>query len=354
MGKQDLFILRPMTDPSLLLAALTTKQALQPDSAASSAVITAPVVAQVAERSPSQAWANVQPETAVQPESSAQPPASPPSTVSQPQPKQRLQPVGQGTGSSLIEFSDAAPATPRSGPQLYAQRLAALRLGRLYTRLPATSFRSSWLQADRQPSYGQWRQLLALEARAVAGGQGNNRLAVMVGDSLSLWFPSDRLPTDQLWLNQAISGETTRQILYRLSDFSRTRPSVIYLMAGVNDLKQGVNDNEILWNLRQIMTRLRVTHPQANLVVQSILPTRVPHIPNARIVSLNRRIASLASQEGAIFLNLHALMVGQDGNLRPELTTDGLHLSQVGYEVWQWGLLQAETWIARAEARFGS
>ena len=266
------------------------------------------------------------------------------------QPKTLLKPnVQPDDRQDTTEFSQPTRALPSSGSQLYWQRFAAIRSGRLYTRLPIDSFREIWLRATKDPTYDQWRTLLALEAKAATSGQGDRRLSIMVGDSLSLWFPSDRLPTGQLWLNQAISGETTNAILQRLPAFDRTHPHAIYVMAGVNDLKQGATDNEILWNLRQIVRRLKQVHPNAQVIVQSVLPTSTAIVPGNRIGWLNQRLATIVKADGALFLDLYAQFADADGNLRPELTTDGLHLNANGYATWQTGLAHADTWIARGE-----
>jgi lysophospholipase L1-like esterase len=248
---------------------------------------------------------------------------------------------------SITEFAQPTSVLPRSGGQLYWQRFAAIRSGRLYTRLPIDSFREIWQQTTSNPTDRQWRQLLAMEARAATRGQGDRRLSIMVGDSLSLWFPSDRLPANQLWLNQAISGENTSAILRRLSTFAGARPQAIYVMAGVNDLKQGATDNEILWNLRQIVRRLKRTHPQAQIVVQSILPTRTAAVPGNRVGQLNQRLAAIAQEDGAAFLDLYTAFADVDGSLRDDLTTDGLHLNANGYQTWQAALAQADTRLAR-------
>ncbi len=261
-------------------------------------------------------------------------------------PERSLKLVELARSTQLAQLAQLA--RPRSSAQFYAQRIAALRAGRLYTRLPMNSFQSFWQSATGQPTYEQWRWLLALEAKAVAGGQGNRRLAVMVGDSLSMWFPSDRLPTGQLWLNQAISGDTSQGVLTRLNDFAQTRPSMVYVMAGINDLKRGVAEAEVLDNLEQIIQRLRSTHPQAQIVVQSLLPTRGVPIDNARINRVNRELRTIAAQKGAMYLDLHAQVMDGNGQLQARLTTDGLHLSPPGYEVWQWGLRQAEVLVAQA------
>ena len=47
------------------------------------------------------------------------------------------------------------------------------------------------------------------------------------------------------------------------------------------------------------------------------------------------------------YLNIHNWFTGTDGNLRPELTTDGLHLSPAGYQVWQFALEQIEYRVAQ-------
>ncbi|MEM6403546.1 MAG: SGNH/GDSL hydrolase family protein [Cyanobacteria bacterium P01_D01_bin.116] len=238
-----------------------------------------------------------------------------------------------------------------SGNQLYYERLAALKAGYIYTRL-ANDKRQSLLVTRRKPklTYQDWKKLLALEARAMTRGQGNNRLSIMLGDSLSLWFPTKGLPSGKLWLNQGISGDTSTGILRRLSAFSSTKPEAIYIMAGVNDLRKGTSDKVILSNHRRIVRRLKISHPNSYIIIQSILPTRRPKIPNIRIRKLNTQLARIAKEEGVNYVNIHKWFTDFKGELRQELTTDGLHLSLNGYEVWQAAIEQIEKKLAIAKA----
>ncbi|MDJ0737398.1 MAG: GDSL-type esterase/lipase family protein [Nostocaceae cyanobacterium] len=230
-----------------------------------------------------------------------------------------------------------------SGSQMYYQRLTALKAGQIYTRWSDDSWYPLWVSASkRRFSYQDWKILLALEARAIAKGQGDNRLSILLGDSLSMWFPTTKLPDGQLWLNQGISGDTSGGILSRLSAFSRTRPHAIYIMAGINDLRRGLTDEVILRNHRLIIRRLRRTHPQTQIIIQSILPTRRATLPNGRIRKLNQKLAAIAQQEGASYQDIHRWFTDSQGNLRRELTTDGLHLSANGYEVWRTAIRQIE------------
>jgi lysophospholipase L1-like esterase len=265
---------------------------------------------------------------------------SPVSTV----PFQPMSPHLSSANPASQPFPDVAdPASahstrPTSGSQLYQQRIATLRAGRTYTRIPADSFQSEWIHATRQPTYEEWINLLALEAKAMVRGQGSNRLTVMVGDSISLWFPVEQLPRDRFWLNQGISGDTSAGVLRRLSAFANARPDSIHVMVGVNDLRRGATDTEILSNVRQIMQQLRQTHPQAKIYIHSILPTRLAAIPTSRVSQLNQSIAAITQEEGVEFLNLVNYFSDDQGNLRHELTTDGLHLNLLGYSVWDWAM----------------
>ncbi len=229
-----------------------------------------------------------------------------------------------------------------SGSQLYYQRLTALKAEQTYTR-SANNLQSLW-KSTRKPqlTYEDWKNLLVMEAKAMAVDQGRNHLSILVGDSLSMWFPREKLPTGELWLNQGISGDTSTGILKRLSAFSQTKPDVIYLMAGVNDLRKGVGDTIVLHNHRQIIHNLRHAHPHAQIIVQSILPTRLTTIPNSRIRRINNQLAFIAKQEGAYYLDIHNWFADVQGNLREDLTTDGLHLSEQGYDVWRAAIQQME------------
>jgi lysophospholipase L1-like esterase len=177
------------------------------------------------------------------------------------------------------------------------------------------------------------------EARAMAGGQGQNRLEVVLGDSFGLWIPPEMLPRDRLWLNQSISGDTTAGIGQRVTAFAGTRPTTIHLMAGANDLKNGVPETQIVRNVQQTVRLLRQQHPQAKIVIYSVLPTRRAEIGNERVRSLNARLALLSQQSQVEYRDINQWFQDEWGHLRQDLTTDGLHLNPQGYALWQQALL---------------
>ncbi|MDF5720638.1 MAG: SGNH/GDSL hydrolase family protein [Rhizonema sp. PD37] len=200
------------------------------------------------------------------------------------------------------------------------------------------------LGSRHQLNYSQWVDILKQEAN-VAASKHPQHLNILAGDSLSLWFPPELLPKDKNWLNQGISGETSTGLLKRLNLFDRTQPEKIFVMIGINDLIRGVNDKIILDNQYKIIHHLHEVHPKAEVVVESILPhqsegvnwqgrEKLLAIPNSRIRQLNQQLQGIAVKEGVRYINLYPLFANEQGNLRHELSSDGLHLNPNGYLVW--------------------
>lgn len=209
---------------------------------------------------------------------------------------------------------------------------------------PSASPSMAELGMRHQLTYQQWVEQLAEEAK-VAADQQPEHLSVLVGDSISLWFPEDLLPAGRSWLNQGISGETSAGLLKRLHLFAKTEPETIFVLIGINDLIRGVEDQALLENGQELISSLQAQHPRSQIVVQSILPhagtqvnwegrDRLLAVSNRRIQQLNQELEAIAQQAGVYFLDLYPLFATAAGDLRPELSTDGLHLSARGYQVW--------------------
>ncbi|MDQ2098962.1 MAG: SGNH/GDSL hydrolase family protein [Tychonema bourrellyi B0820] len=246
---------------------------------------------------------------------------------------------------TVVQLMTGGQELPESSPAS-----AAVSAARLDEIIPqgnsAKSVSDQPISGQRHKwTYQQWVTQLGREAEAVAMNRPS-KLTVLVGDSLSMWFPTKLLPIDRIWLNQGISGETSVGLLKRLQLLDRTQPDAVFVMIGINDLLKGASDEGILDNQRQIIRDLRWAHPKAQVVVQSILPhsgeqatwenrDRLLAISNSRIREINRRLREIASVENALYLDLYPMFTDADGNLQTELSTDGLHLNDRGYLVWR-------------------
>lgn len=194
-------------------------------------------------------------------------------------------------------------------------------------------------------NYQQWVTLLGQELETMAAKHPDH-LTILLGDSLSLWFPAELLPGQRVWMNQGISGEKTYTLLNRLHLLDVADVDTIFLMIGINDLIWGQSDQQVLTNYRDIMDYLSTHHPDTQVVVQSILPhgaetstwesrALLLELPNERIRAMNQALQDIADDYDAYYLELYPIFSNGEGNLRPDLTTDGLHLNREGYLVWR-------------------
>ena len=201
------------------------------------------------------------------------------------------------------------------------------------------------VETGRKLTYQDHVSHLGDRAKAVAA-QNPEHLTVLLGDSLSLWFPGELMPGERAWINQSISGEKTKGLLNRLDLIERNKIEAIFVMIGINDLIWGQTDKEIIENYKKIVEQLKAKHPTTQIVVQSILPhggenstwesrDKLLALPSDRIVEMNSALKKIADDNDAYYLDLYPIFVTGNGQLRSDLTTDGLHLNREGYLVWR-------------------
>ncbi len=193
--------------------------------------------------------------------------------------------------------------------------------------------------------YQQWVALLQAEAEAAITINAL-RQNVLLGDSITLWFPSDMLPGRKTWLNQAISGENSGGLLNRLYVLDNNDVEAFFIMVGINDMLWGGKDEDLAYNVRSMVNYLRKNHPDAKIVVQSILPhggdsaswegrDKLKDIPPSRVKAVNEDLKLIAAELGVDYLDLFPLFANGEGFMQSELTTDGLHLNEDGYMIWR-------------------
>lgn len=133
--------------------------------------------------------------------------------------------------------------------------------------------------------------------------------------------------------NAGQGGYASGQILWLLSepvieDSIRTA----FITAGINDLSMGIEEGILYENLLKICRLLRSRG--IRVVLQSTLYQQDDPETNTRLGSLNERLRRFCSGGAATFLDLNAHLAGPSG-LKAAYTTDGTHLNEAGYAVWE-------------------
>jgi lysophospholipase L1-like esterase len=171
---------------------------------------------------------------------------------------------------------------------------------------------------------------------------GEDRV-VFMGDSItdgwgrkySKFFPG------KPYVNRGISGQTTPQMLIRFRpDVIALKPKAVVILAGTNDIagNTGPMTLEAIEGNLTSMAELA----QANgirVVLSSVMPvcdyirSQSERRPPAKIVALNAWIKDYAAKNGFVYLDYYSAMLDDKEMFRQELTYDGLHPNEPGYEV---------------------
>lgn len=161
---------------------------------------------------------------------------------------------------------------------------------------------------------------------------------LLLGDSLVADYDwQSHLSVYQVY-NYGVPGATSADLLASLPGIKEKLDSVdvIMVMIGTNDLLSG-REEEIETNLRAALIRLRHDFPGAEVVVNSILPMDLPHLPADSVPDLNSRMEELSKQTGCCFLNTYRRFVDSRKQLFQE---DGVHLTPAAYSLWARGFLE--------------
>lgn len=181
------------------------------------------------------------------------------------------------------------------------------------------------------------------ENASVKAPEKNEERVVFMGDSITdAWgrrygkfFPG------KPYINRGISGQTTPQMLIRFRpDVIAFKPKAVVILAGTNDIAGNTGPmtlEEIEGNLQSMAELARANG--IRVVLASVMPVcdyirpQTERRPMEKIKALNDWIKSYAAKNGHTYLDYFAVMVDDMGFLKKELTYDGLHPNDAGYEV---------------------
>ena len=201
-------------------------------------------------------------------------------------------------------------------------------------------------ELDRaQKTLKDWANLgrYKVENSSVTDPAPGEKRVVFMGDSITdAWgrrygkfFPG------KPYLNRGISGQTTPQMLIRFRpDVIAFKPKAVVILAGTNDIAGNTGPmtlEEIEGNLMSMAELAKANG--IKVVLASVMPVtdairpQTERRPPEKIRSLNAWLKDYAAKTGAIYLDYYSAMVDEKGMLKTELTYDGLHPNDAGYEV---------------------
>ncbi|MBD5234260.1 MAG: sialate O-acetylesterase [Bacteroidales bacterium] len=143
-------------------------------------------------------------------------------------------------------------------------------------------------------------------------------------------------------INRGISGDIAEGIDLRLDRVIAGHPAKIFFLCGVNDVSHDLTADSIASAVGAIAQKIRTETPQTKLYVQSLLPinnsfNRYKKLAGKEqtIRDINTLLKPMVEEMGATWIDLYPHFADEDGNLRKEITNDGLHLLGDGYLIWR-------------------
>lgn len=143
-------------------------------------------------------------------------------------------------------------------------------------------------------------------------------------------------------LNRGINGDVAQGIKERLASVVKGRPAKIFLLVGANDVSHDLSADSIARATGELIDMIRTATPSTRLYVQSMLPInnsfgryRLMQGKEQVIRDVNALVGPMARAKGATWVDLHPHFCDSEGNLRADLTNDGLHLLAPGYLIWR-------------------
>lgn len=164
---------------------------------------------------------------------------------------------------------------------------------------------------------------------------------VMLGNSITDGGEFSELFDNENVINRGIRNDVIKGVEKRLGQVTAGRPSKIFLLIGINDISHNLSVDRLAADYEHLVKEIRQQSPESRLYIQSVMPInndfkRYRNLTGKEktITALNKRIESIASDNGAIFIDLTDALSDTRGKLRKGFTNDGLHLTGAGYKAW--------------------
>ena len=167
---------------------------------------------------------------------------------------------------------------------------------------------------------------------------------LFIGDSIVEYYPLQELfGTSKTIVNRGIRGYQTGLLLENLdAHLYGGAVDKIVLLIGTNDIGKDVPVNDVLNNLEAIIQSIARDYPLTEIKLLSNLPVsegedykQTVYIrTNEKIQKWNQAYQELDSAYMQVeFVPVFDSLLDQEGQLKKDYTTDGLHLSVAGYQV---------------------
>ena len=166
---------------------------------------------------------------------------------------------------------------------------------------------------------------------------GNEEI-IFLGDSITEGGEWSELFANLNVKNRGINGDGIQGVMNRIEEVVSSKPKKIFLMIGLNSLIDH-RPPKIGAMHRELVQTILKKSPATTLYLQSILPInelkRKTMVENKDVIAINNSIQKTATEFGLEYIDLHSIFKDQNGRLKGDFTSDGIHLNGAAYMHWK-------------------
>jgi len=179
-------------------------------------------------------------------------------------------------------------------------------------------------------------QVLEKDVYRVKKVDYKNENIVFFGDSITDWYPFDELYEESVPIvNSGRAGSRTFDLLPQMEELVyRYNPTKVFILIGTNDLNTNCSKEELVENIEKMIRGIQKERSRCKIYVQSIYPVnkdREDNQENHVIQEVNQNIKKICKKYHVTYINMYDELIDQEGRLASKYTTDGLHISSLGY-----------------------
>ena len=155
-------------------------------------------------------------------------------------------------------------------------------------------------------------------------------------------------------VNRGISGDYSDGILERLDEIIYYKPLAVFLLIGLNDFfddnttRPGRTPEYVAKNILTAAKTIKQGSPETKIFIQTIMPINnqqyLDEKPQVNFLwptyypSVNQQINAtnkiLKENHEFEIIDLHPLYLNNDQSMKRDLSKDGVHLNENGYNIW--------------------
>ena len=195
----------------------------------------------------------------------------------------------------------------------------------------------SWFPLTSQSA--RWEQIVQARTASLRDTpwQDERPLILMLGDSqveMGNWY--DLFQGRFAVRNAGLSQAKIKDVSSLANGISPIHPAMVLLFCGINDLGTGRTSDDTLKDYFQLLDQVCGDVARDRVMVLSIMPVARRRLAdgskdlNAKVQVLNANLRQHCEKEGIAFVDVSPA-ISNDGMLREDLTSDGLHLNPQGY-----------------------